>query len=237
MSRWPSSVSTDTSGVRTLAPIVPAVSTPKTRPRVALVCDFEVTLHGLRQVLRPQHDSIELVEWSAAHHNGTRIDVALYDPVAAGNLRRWSHLQALVDDPRVNAVALYTGHVPSTWVERARSIGVQDVISKSLRGRELVAALRRVGESAPARRPTPAIRSSAEVDNPPEYALTQREAEILGFIASGISNEAIAARLYLSINTVKSHIRTAYQRIGVQTRAQAVAWAIHHGLAAPDPVS
>jgi DNA-binding CsgD family transcriptional regulator len=63
-----------------------------------------------------------------------------------------------------------------------------------------------------------------------ELGLSTREAEILALIATGHSNLEIAERCFLSINTVKSYVRTTYRKIGVQTRAQAVAWAIHHGL-------
>ena len=59
--------------------------------------------------------------------------------------------------------------------------------------------------------------------------LTSREAAILTSIAQGLSNAEIADREFLSINTVKSHIRSAYAKIGVQTRSQAVLWVLQHG--------
>ena len=63
--------------------------------------------------------------------------------------------------------------------------------------------------------------------------LAPRESEVLQLIAAGLSNVDIAERLYLSINSVKTYIRGAYRRIDVQTRSQAVAWALTHGLGAP----
>lgn len=62
-----------------------------------------------------------------------------------------------------------------------------------------------------------------------EVGLTDRERTVLGLIAVGYSNQEIASQLYVSINTIKSTIRSIYRRIDVQTRAQAVAWAIEHG--------
>jgi DNA-binding CsgD family transcriptional regulator len=59
--------------------------------------------------------------------------------------------------------------------------------------------------------------------------LTPREAEILALIAQGLSNQQIAERAYLSINSVKTYIRTAYRRIGVTSRSQAVLWAVDNG--------
>src|SRR5207342_1539052 len=60
--------------------------------------------------------------------------------------------------------------------------------------------------------------------------LTDREVAILELIAAGLSNDQIAAKLYVSINTVKTHVRAAYKRIGAQSRSQAVIWAMRHGL-------
>ncbi len=60
--------------------------------------------------------------------------------------------------------------------------------------------------------------------------LTEREREIMTLISAGYSNDVIATRLYLSLNTVKTHIRSGYRKAGVTTRAQAVLWGLRHGL-------
>ncbi len=65
--------------------------------------------------------------------------------------------------------------------------------------------------------------------------LTVRESEIVALITQGLSNQEIADRSYLSINSVKTYIRTAYRKMGVERRAQAVLWGIRHGFE-PDVV-
>nr|WP_281385975.1 LuxR C-terminal-related transcriptional regulator [Nocardioides luti] len=60
--------------------------------------------------------------------------------------------------------------------------------------------------------------------------MTPREAEILGLITRGLTNTEIATALYLSINSVKTYIRSGYRKIGVSRRTQAVAWGMAHGL-------
>jgi DNA-binding NarL/FixJ family response regulator len=60
--------------------------------------------------------------------------------------------------------------------------------------------------------------------------LSSREIEVLRCIASGLSNDEVAKELYLGINTIKTYIRTAYRKIGVDRRSQAVLWAIENGL-------
>ena len=59
--------------------------------------------------------------------------------------------------------------------------------------------------------------------------LTAREAEIIALITQGLSNQEIAQRSYLSINSVKTYIRTAYRKMGVASRSQAVLWGVKHG--------
>ena len=58
---------------------------------------------------------------------------------------------------------------------------------------------------------------------------------MLALITQGLSNQEIAERSYLSINSVKTYIRTAYRKIGVSRRSQAVAWGMQARLrAGPD---
>ncbi len=59
--------------------------------------------------------------------------------------------------------------------------------------------------------------------------LTDREVQILVEMAKGASNREVAAKLFVSESTVKSHLRTIYRKVGVRDRAQAVAYAIRKG--------
>ena len=61
--------------------------------------------------------------------------------------------------------------------------------------------------------------------------LSPREAEVLALIARGLSNQEICDRAHVSINSIKSYIRSAYRKIGVKSRTQAVLWALAHGFA------
>ena len=57
----------------------------------------------------------------------------------------------------------------------------------------------------------------------------KRQAEIIALITQGLSNQDIAQRSYLSINSVKTYIRTAYRKMNVASRSQAVLWGVSHG--------
>ena len=80
--------------------------------------------------------------------------------------------------------------------------------------------------------------STTESDTPPEglevpraatHHLSTRETEIVALIVRGLSNQEIAEAAYLSINSVKTYIRTAYRKMGVKTRPQAVLWLLRNG--------
>ncbi|GAA2145471.1 hypothetical protein GCM10009844_20210 [Nocardioides koreensis] len=68
---------------------------------------------------------------------------------------------------------------------------------------------------------------------PEGVSLSSREAEMLGYIAQDLRNTEIAERCFLSVNSVKTYIRSAYRKIEVNNRAQAVLWWVQHG--APQP--
>jgi DNA-binding NarL/FixJ family response regulator len=98
---------------------------------------------------------------------------------------------------------------------------VEGVVLKSDDGEELIAALRHVlaGRSVmPAgwQAASPGPSMDAQVG-----ALSMREREVLELAASGMSNKEIAARLVVSCNTVKFHLRTIYSKLGVNNRVQA----------------
>jgi DNA-binding NarL/FixJ family response regulator len=65
-------------------------------------------------------------------------------------------------------------------------------------------------------------------------ALTPRETTILGFVARGLSNREIAARLVLSEKTVRNHVERTYAKIGATNRVGASLYALRHGLATPE---
>lgn len=114
---------------------------------------------------------------------------------------------------------------------RALDLGAVASISVGLHAEELVAAI----EAFAAGHLQDG--SQADLDNRADRRrqlgrdvnLTPREQDALGLIVAGCSNEELAAELYLSINTVKSLIRSVYRKLEVTSRAQAVAWGVDHG--------
>jgi DNA-binding NarL/FixJ family response regulator len=81
--------------------------------------------------------------------------------------------------------------------------------------------------SAPAR---PGAEQAAGVAGPPPDGLTQREVEILSLIARGLTNPEIAAQLFLSNHTIKTHINRIFAKTGSRDRAAAIGYAHRHHL-------
>jgi LuxR family maltose regulon positive regulatory protein len=55
-----------------------------------------------------------------------------------------------------------------------------------------------------------------------QVGLTDRERTVLGYLATRLSNREIASELYVSLNTLKTHLRSLYRKLGVESRAAAV---------------
>jgi len=74
------------------------------------------------------------------------------------------------------------------------------------------------------------ITYSSSMSLTPNHRLSVRELEVLKLMAEGQSNSEIAAHLYLSHNTVKTHIRGIFNKLGVDHRVQAAVAALRQGL-------
>jgi two-component system response regulator DesR len=103
----------------------------------------------------------------------------------------------------------------------ARAAGASGFISKESDAREIVAAVRAVGQG---------MTVFAPKTEQPEPLLTEREREVLQLLAGGSTNREIAEQLYLSPYTVKEHTSALYRKLGARNRAEAVLRAERIGL-------
>jgi DNA-binding CsgD family transcriptional regulator len=144
-------------------------------------------------------------------------------PDDAGDLRA-------LDDPDHPQVVAFSWSVEPAVVSRAIDEGAAGYVAKSLPAEDLVVALERVhaGERVLAL----GREDDCRADIPPgsEAGLSGREHQVLTLITEGFTNQEIARQCFLSVNSVKTYVRTAYRKIGVTRRAQAVAWGIEHRL-------
>jgi DNA-binding NarL/FixJ family response regulator len=210
---------------------------------VALANDYEVVVHGLEQMLAAHSERIRVAELDLNMPVAQPVDVTLWDTFSQPQVDG-ADIDRVIGSTWAGRVVVYTWNTHQDLVSTALSKGVAGYLSKTLSAEELVAALERVnrGEivvltgnadhdvagSWPDPDPDDEIVSGDWPGR--KEGLTAREAEVVALITQGLSNQEIAERSYLSINSVKSYIRTAYRKMGVDSRTKAVLWGVEHGL-------
>lgn len=219
--------------------------------RVLLVDDHEMVRAGFRIILGAQSD-IEIVgeaaSGSAAIARAAELDpdVICMDVQMAG-MDGLEATRVIVADPSLHsAVLILTTFDRDDYLFSALQAGASGFLLKNSTPEQLVEAVRVVasgdallapavtrrviarfggGEGAADAEPRP---RPAEVDE-----LTEREFEVLGLVAQGLSNAEIASRLYVGEATVKSHVSKVLQKLGLRDRIQAVVYAYENGIAVP----
>ncbi|MBT2498181.1 response regulator transcription factor [Agromyces sp. ISL-38] len=217
------------------------------RIRVAIADDQELIRSALAAMIEV-HDGLELVveasdgaallEQARAH----RIDVVLMDIrmprldgiTTTGLLRR--------DHPHTRVLVLTTYDLDE-YVFAAIRAGASGFLTKDVSSDELAAAIGAVhaGDAVIAPRATATLVDFvawAPGAADPEALLarfTAREREVLGELVTGASNEVIARRLFMTGNTVKTHVAAILAKLELPDRVHVVIWAFENGIAGPRP--
>ena len=215
--------------------------------RVLLADDQEMVRAGLRLILAAEPDIDVVAEASdgnaaVAAARRLRPDVTLMD-IRMPNLdgiEATRRLLAADTAPSTRVVVLTTFDI-DTYVYEALRAGASGFLLKNAPAEELVQAIRVVAsgegllDPAVTRRVIEEFaRTPAQSQPPPELAnLTERELEVLHLIARGLSNAEIAARLYVSEATVKTHVAGMLTKLRLRDRVQAVVYAYEHGVIRP----
>lgn len=190
--------------------------------RLAIISNQEVVMRGLTAMLADYPQRVVVVALESAWSRALSADVVLYDTVNLHN-SDGGELDHLLHATDVR-VLIYSRDMRPDLRARALGRGADAWISMSTRALELVEAVEMTAAGVPLRE---------EVSRTGEtVGLSEREVETLALITQGLSNQEIADELFLTINTLKTHIRQAYRKIGVATRAQAVAWCMQNGFIA-----
>jgi DNA-binding NarL/FixJ family response regulator len=198
--------------------------------KVLVVDDHVIVRDGLAQVLASASD-IELVGTAS---NGVEAlvavaehmpDVVLMDlsmPEMDG-VEATRHIAA--DHAGVRVLVL-TSFSDQSRIMDALSAGAEGYLLKHSEPREIVAAIRSVYEGGSPLDPKAArVLLESRRTKQSDIALTDREQEVLLLVREGLANKQIARRLAISERTVKAHLTSVFQRLGVSDRTQAALWA------------
>lgn len=198
--------------------------------RVFLLDDHDVVREGLRFLLERQED-IEVVGDSASAVEAMARIPALKPHVAVldGRLPDGSGIEVCRAvrsvDPSIRALIL-TSYDDDEALFAAIMAGASGYVLKEIRSSDLVTAVRQVAAGNSLIDPALTARVLERVRNGPSHApeladLTERELELLGFIAEGLTNRQIGERMFLAEKTVKNYVSSILAKLGVERRTQA----------------
>ncbi len=202
--------------------------------RLVVVDDHPVVRHGLVAMLRYERDMQVVGEAGDGIEAVNRILELLPDVVLLDlNLPKMSGIQVMrqvrTQRPQMRFLVLTT-YDTDEYIGPALEAGAQGYLLKDATPDELTRAVRSLAAGGAALEEGVAARVLESIAEPGGDELTARELEVLRLLAAGASNKAIAAQLYLSENTIKTHLSHIFGKLQVQSRAEAVAVALQRGL-------
>ena len=219
--------------------------------RVLLVDDHAMVRRGMRDFLS-LHDDLEIVgeaaDGAAAIEQAAalRPDVVVMDLLMPGvdGIDATARIKAA--DPDVEIVAI-TSFVEEARIVAALEAGASGFLLKDAEADELAAAIRAAASGEvhldPAVAGIVARRMRSRPDGGPGGgvgqggdalgSLTARERDVLGAVARGLSNRAIADELGITERTARTHVSNILAKLGLASRTQAALLAVQHGLDRP----
>jgi DNA-binding NarL/FixJ family response regulator len=211
--------------------------------RVVLIDDHELVLEGLKAMLARFTGRVRVVGEAASADEAMGVVTALAPDVVLCDVRlRGSSgldlCRRLTEQHPECRVLLLSVYEDEQYLYQALRVGAAGYLLKRVGGEELVRSLELAYAGETVVDPTLAgrVASSAARLHSQEFwpgarlGLSQRESEVLGCIVAGLSNRAIATQLVIGDETVKSHARAIYRKLGVSDRAGAVAAALREGV-------
>lgn len=212
--------------------------------KVLIADDHKLFRQGLIGLMNTREDLVEVIGEAETGEEAIQLaerlnpDVILLDIYmpqtdglqAAKEIRqRFPHI----------AVVMLTSSERDGHLYEAAQLGVAGYLLKSLDANELFDLLHGVTHGEPAMTRAMASKLLKSVANrmanedKGEQSLTERELFVLRLVASGASNQEIADKLTISVNTVKSHIKNILEKLHLENRTQAATYALKHGLVSP----
>ncbi|WP_067689556.1 response regulator [Nocardia jejuensis] len=207
----------------------PADSNPADPPVRLLVCDDHAVVRAGLLALLASAPGIEVIGEAAGGAEAVALAAGLRPDVVLMDLQLGAEMDGIEATRRITAlpdhaprVLVLTTYDTDADITRAIAAGATGYLLKAERPEELFAAIHAAAQGRTTLSPVVADRMMSHLRNP-RPTLTARERDILAQLASGSGNREIARALHISEATVKTHLGRIYDKLGVETRAAAVA--------------
>ncbi|SEG48387.1 two component transcriptional regulator, LuxR family [Actinacidiphila yanglinensis] len=214
------------------------MNSPEPAPiRLLVADDHPVVRDGLSGLFSPD-PAFEVVGEAADGAEAVRLAASLAPDVILMDLRMpvMDGVAAIAELARTGStsrVLVLTTYDSDSYVLPAIEAGATGYLLKDAPRDELLRAVRAAANREAVLSPSVAATLMKRVRTPAPGLLSQREAEVLKWVAAGATNREVAARLLISEATVKTHLINVYGKFGVSDRAAAVAEAFNRGLLTP----
>ncbi|WP_144661810.1 response regulator transcription factor [Paenarthrobacter nicotinovorans] len=197
---------------------------------VLLVDDHTVVRSGLKALLGTQPDIAVVGDVSSGEEALEAVQehapaVVLMDLSMGAGMDGIEAIKKLRQHNPKQAVIVFTTYDSDADIVRAVDAGAMGYLLKDAAPEEIFAAVRGAVQGKSVMSAPVASRLFQHMRNPDEV-LTPREAELLSLLTQGLSNRDLGKRLFISEATVKTHLAHIYAKLGVETRAAAIATAI-----------
>ncbi|MFF0815994.1 response regulator [Rhodococcus sp. NPDC003318] len=202
--------------------------------RVVLVDDHPVVRAGMRALLS-SHEGVEVIGEASSGAEAVDVVAALRPDVVLMDLRLGEGMDgvhataAIAGHPDPPRVVVLTTYDTDTDILRAVEAGASGYLLKDSDPQVLVDAVWAAARGETVLDPDVAQRLYRRM-RAPRAELSARETEIVGLVAKGLSNRAIAKELFVTEATVKSHLVHVFSKLGVDSRTAAVAVARERGV-------
>ncbi len=204
--------------------------------RIMLVDDHAVVRSGLSKFLKVNKD-LQLVGEASDGEEAIQLvslhkpDVILMDLMMPGIDGVAATRDIHKKHPEIKIIAL-TSFSDQNMVQGALQAGAIGYLQKNVTAAELASAIRSAyaGRMTLSPEATQALAASAAQPQIPGNQLTDRERDVLRSMVSGRNNQEIADELFISLGTVKFHVSNIFQKLGVDSRVEAVKLAIEQKL-------
>jgi len=188
----------------------------------------------LKMLAPPVHTPEEAVELCKGDHP----EVVLMDIVFKGRMNGIEATRKIKEVSPTTKVVIMTAHDDERLLVEAVEAGASGFLGKDEAAQEVLAAAKAAAEGEVLIDPTTLTRLLHQVAREREAQrdaqallaeLTEREREVLQLLAEGLRNDDVAARLFISPQTVQTHVRNLLAKLGVHSKLEAVAFAVKHG--------